>query len=326
MPLDWQEMRGRKVAPGGTGYYGPGGIIPSKTTHWDSSRSRLVSVITTMATSRNVAKGFYQPSVPVVALELFVGHISVALVMTQDEDSVQVALAGPRVVEHLVDVVLMFEGDRQQLFRVLRSIKNRFGSTSELGLFAMEGEGLVGIEDPSRLLLEERPVDRPGSVVVAAFEGTRPLMVEVQALLVRSFGAPRRVVSGMDPHRVALVLAVIERHLGIRISEMDAYFKVTGGISLDDPGMDLGVLAAALSSFSGKAIPPQWAVSGEVGLTGEIRRVSRLNDRIKEAAALGFTRVLVPGTVSSVQPGVLTVAATRVHEVVSRLGLESEEE
>ncbi|OLZ10991.1 S16 family serine protease [Sulfobacillus thermosulfidooxidans] len=230
------------------------------------------------------------------------------------------------MVEHLVDVVLMFEGDRQQMFRVLRGIKNRFGSTSELGLFAMEGEGLVGVEDPSRLLLEERPVDRPGSIVVAAFEGTRPLMVEVQALLVRSFGTPRRVVSGMDPHRVALVLAVIERHLGIKISEMDAYFKVTGGISLDDPALDLGVLVAALSSFTGKAVSCEWAVCGEVGLTGEIRRVPRLAERVKEAMGLGFTRVLVPGAVSSVQPGLVTVAATRVSEVVSRLGLESAEE
>ncbi|MCL5014619.1 MAG: DNA repair protein RadA [Firmicutes bacterium] len=220
----------------------------------------------------------------------------------------------------------MFEGDRQHMFRVLRGIKNRFGSTSELGLFAMEGEGLVGVEDPSRLLLEERPVDRPGSVVVAAFEGSRPLMVEVQALLVRSYGTPRRVVSGMDPHRVALVLAVMERHLGIKMSEMDAYFKVTGGISLDDPGMDLGVLAAALSSFIGRAIPPQWAVCGEVGLTGEVRRVSHIADRVKEAASLGFTRALVPGTISSVQPGILTVAATRVSEVASRLGMEAEEE
>lgn len=219
----------------------------------------------------------------------------------------------------------MFEGDRQHIFRVLRGVKNRFGSTSELGLFAMEGEGLVGVEDPSRLLLEERPVDRPGSVVVAAFEGTRPLMVEVQALLVRSFGTPRRVVSGMDPHRVALVLAVIERHLGIKTSEMDAYFKVTGGVSIDDPALDMGIMAAAVSSLSGIAIPPQWAVCGEVGLTGEIRRVPRLDERVKEAGALGFTRIVVPGGVSSIQSGVLTYAAARISDVVSRLGLESPE-
>ncbi len=246
--------------------------------------------------------------------------------MAEDEDSVQFALAGPRVVEHLVDVVLMFEGDRQHIFRVLRGVKNRFGSTSELGLFAMEGEGLVGVEDPSRMLLEERPVDRPGSVVVAAFEGTRPLMVEVQALLVRSSGSPRRVVSGMDPHRVALVLAVIERHLRLRISEMDAYFKVTGGVSIDDPAMDLGILAAAVSSITGKAIGAEWAVCGEVGLTGEVRRVPRLDERIKEAGGLGFTRLVVPGHVSSVQPGILTYAATRIGDVIARLGLESPED
>ena len=230
------------------------------------------------------------------------------------------------MVEHLVDVVLMFQGERQHMFRVLRGIKNRFGSTSELALFAMEGEGLIGVEDPSQLLLQDRSVDRPGSVVVAAFEGGRPLMVEIQALLVPSFGTPRRVVSGIDPHRMALVLAVMERHLGIKMSTMDAYFKVTGGISLDDPGMDLGVLSAALSSYLGKAITPEWAVCGEVGLTGEIRRVPRLADRVKEAQSLGFTRALVPGKISAVEPGILTVPSTSVSEVAWRLGMKTEEE
>ncbi|MCY0880412.1 MAG: DNA repair protein RadA [Firmicutes bacterium] len=204
------------------------------------------------------------------------------------------ALAGPRVVEHLVDVVLMFEGDRQHLLRMLRSVKNRFGSTNELGLFAMEGEGLVGIEDPSRALLAERPEHAAGSAVVAAIEGSRPLLVEVQALLVPAYGPPRRVASGIDPHRVALMLAVMERHLKIRVSQMDGYFKLTGGVSLEDPALDLGILLAAVSSWSNHPIPSQWVVMGEVGLAGELRRVHRMNERLNEAAHLGFTQALVP--------------------------------
>ncbi|WP_338055108.1 S16 family serine protease [Sulfobacillus harzensis] len=231
------------------------------------------------------------------------------------------ALAGPRVVEHLVDVVLMFEGDRQHVFRMLRGIKNRFGSTSELGLFAMEGDGLVPVEDPSRALLAERPEDVPGSAVVAAVEGSRPLLVEVQALLVRSYGTPRRVVSGMDPHRVALVLAVIERHLGLRVSEMDAFFKLTGGVSLDDPALDLGIMAAAVSSVTGHPVPTDWVVAGEIGLTGELRRVSRMGERLNEAQNLGFRRALIPGRLSEIQPGLTVVSADKVDVAMARLGL-----
>jgi DNA repair protein RadA/Sms len=231
------------------------------------------------------------------------------------------ALAGPRVVEHLVDVVLMFEGDRQHPFRTLRGIKNRFGATNELGLFAMEGEGLVAVEDPSRSLLAERPLDAAGSAVVAAIEGTRPILVEVQALLVRSYGTPRRVVSGLDPHRAALVLAVMERHLGVRISEMDAYFKLTGGVSLDDPGIDLGILCAALSSIRGIPVAPEWVVAGEVGLTGELRRVGRIADRLKEAQSLGFKRGLIPGKVAEIYPGIAANGVVTVSQAAIRLGL-----
>ena len=216
----------------------------------------------------------------------------------------------------------MFEGDRQHVFRVLRGIKNRFGSTSELGLFAMEGEGLVAVPDPSRALLEERPKSATGSVVVATVEGTRPLLVEVQALLVRAYGTPRRVVSGMDPHRVALVLAVLERHLGFRVSDMDAYFKLTGGVSVDDPALDLGVALAAASSLTGTAVPGDVVVLGEVGLTGEIRRVGRVVERLNEALHLGFARALVPA------PGDYSVpmrieGVSRLDQAVAHLGMES---
>lgn len=230
------------------------------------------------------------------------------------------ALAGPRVVEHLVDVVLMFEGDRRQELRVLRGVKNRFGATSELGLFAMEGEGLVGVPDPSRALLAERPEEAAGSVVVAAVEGSRPLLVEVQALLVRAYGTPRRVVSGLEPERAALVLAVLERHLGFRIGEMDAYFKITGGINVSDPALDLGIALAAASSLSGRPIPTDWVVTGELGLTGEVRRVGRLRDRLREAESLGFRRALMPDPAPS---GVelAAVPVRRLDEAVARVGL-----
>ena len=229
------------------------------------------------------------------------------------------------MVEHLVDVVLMFEGDRQHVFRMLRGIKNRFGSTSELGIFAMEGEGLSPVEDPSRALLAERPQDASGSAVVAAVEGSRPLLVEVQALLVRAYGNPRRVVSGMDPHRVALVLAVLERHLGLRVSEMDAFFKLTGGVSVDDPALDLGIMAAAVSSVTGIPLPPEWVLAGEVGLTGELRRVSRMGERLREAQNLGFRKALVPGRISEILPGLAVVSESTVRGAASRLGLEGSE-
>lgn len=189
----------------------------------------------------------------------------------------------------------------------------------------MEGEGLVAVEDPSRALLAERPTDAPGSAVVAAIEGSRPILVEVQALLVRSYGTPRRVVSGMDPHRVALVLAVIERHLGIRVSEMDAFFKLTGGVSLDDPALDLGILAAAVSSVSGRTIGSEWILAGEVGLTGELRRVGRMNERMREGINLGFKRALVPGKVSEILSGLTVVSSERVQDAMGRLGLAVDE-
>lgn len=224
-----------------------------------------------------------------------------------------------------MDVVLMFEGDRQHVFRMLRGIKNRFGSTSELGLFAMEGDGLTPVEDPSRALLAERPNDAAGSAVVAAVEGSRPLLVEVQALLVRAYGNPRRVVSGMDPHRVALVLAVIERHLGLRVSEMDAFFKLTGGVSLDDPALDLGIMAAAVSSITGVPVPGEWVVAGEIGLTGELRRVGRMGERLNEAQNMGFKKALVPGRISEILPGLTVVSENAVESAATRLGINEPE-
>lgn len=204
----------------------------------------------------------------------------------------------------------MFEGDRHHQLRMLRGIKNRFGATNELALFAMEGGGLRLVTDPSQALLAGRPEAAAGSAVVAATRGSRPVLVEVQALLVKAYGPPRRVVSGLDASRVALVLAVLERHLGWRTHDMDAYFKLTGGIALEDPALDLGIAAAALSSITNKPLPTKWAVAGEIDLTGEIRPVGRLGERLHEAAQLGFTR-LVTADHGHGEPPALDVASVR---------------
>jgi DNA repair protein RadA/Sms len=204
------------------------------------------------------------------------------------------ALAGPRVVEHLVDVVLMFEGDRQHLFRMLRGIKNRYGPTSELGLFHMAQAGLVAVPDPSRALLAERPQGAPGSVVAAVLEGSRPMLVEVQALVARAVGLPRRVVTGIDAHQAALVLAVLERYGRQRLYDRDVYIKVTGGVTVEDPAVDLAVAAAVVSSLTGRPVADDWVIVGEVGLSGEIRTAPRMEDRLREAAQLGLQRALTP--------------------------------
>lgn len=216
-------------------------------------------------------------------------------------------------MEHLVDVVLMFEGDRQHLFRMLRGIKNRFGPTSELGVFAMGQAGLEAVADPSRALLAERPTDAAGSVVAAVLEGSRPLLVEIQALVAPSYGMPRRVVTGLDAHRVALALAVLERHAGARLGDRDVFVKVTGGVEVDDPAVDLAVVAAVASSLAGQAVPEGSVLVGEVGLTGEIRSAPRIAERLKEAAQLGFHHSLAPNAVEGYRvETVKTVAAALV--------------
>jgi DNA repair protein RadA/Sms len=205
------------------------------------------------------------------------------------------ALAGPRVLEHMVDTVLYFEGDRGHPFRILRAVKNRFGSTNEIGVFEMKESGLQAVDNPSALFLSERPRDVPGSVVVASIEGTRPILVEVQALVSpTSLGTPRRTTLGMDPNRVALLIAVLEKKLGLHLTGHDVYVNVAGGVRIDEPAADLGVIAAVASSFLDKPIEPRTLLIGEVGLAGEVRAVGQIEPRVREAAKLGFTRVVIP--------------------------------
>jgi DNA repair protein RadA/Sms len=204
-------------------------------------------------------------------------------------------LAGPRVLEHLVDTVLYFEGESHHAYRVLRAVKNRFGSTNEIGVFQMTEVGLAEVPNPSGFFLAERPVDAPGSVVVASLEGTRPLLLELQALVARaSFGTPRRTVLGADYNRVCLLLAVLEKRAGLPIGSQDAFVNVAGGGRVVEPAADLGIVIAAASSYLEKPVPGDTVVLGEVGLTGEVRAVSGLEVRLKAAAQLGFRSAIVP--------------------------------
>jgi DNA repair protein RadA/Sms len=205
------------------------------------------------------------------------------------------SLAGPRVLEHMVDAVLYFEGERHHTYRILRAVKNRFGSTNELAIFDMKEDGLHEVVNPSELFLAERSGNAPGSAVVATLEGSRPLLVEVQALIAPSgFANPRRMATGADYNRMCLILAVLERRLGLRLQNADTYVNIAGGVKVDEPAVDLGIALALVSSYQDQALPAGDVYIGEVGLTGEVRSVSRLEQRIREADKLGFARCIVP--------------------------------
>ncbi len=205
------------------------------------------------------------------------------------------ALAGPRVLEHLVDTVLYFEGERHATYRVLRAVKNRFGSTNEIGVFEMTGGGLAGVANPSAVFLAERPRGTPGSVIVAALEGTRPLLLELQALVTPAhFGTPRRTVLGADYNRVCLLLAVLEKRAGFPLQNQDVFVNVAGGARCQEPAADLGIVIAAASSYVERPLAADVVLLGEVGLTGEVRAVGGLEPRLAEAAGLGFRTAVVP--------------------------------
>jgi DNA repair protein RadA/Sms len=234
------------------------------------------------------------------------------------------AIAGPRVLEHMVDTVLYFEGGGAHPYRVLRAHKNRFGSASEIGVFEMKARGLQEVPNPSALFLAERPEDAPGSAVTAALSGTRTVLVEVQALVAPTgFGTPRRTALGLDPNRVALLAAVLEKKVGLDILPCDLFVNVAGGLELDDPAADLACAAALASSFRDRAIGPRTLVVGEVGLAGEVRAVAQAEARLAEAARLGFTRAIVPaGNARHAEPpgGIDLVGVETVAEALDRLG------
>ena len=204
-------------------------------------------------------------------------------------------VAGPRVLEHMVDTVLYFEGDRHASYRILRGVKNRFGSTNEIGVFEMRETGLAEVKNPSEYMLNGRPENASGSVVACTMEGTRPLLIELQALVCHSnFGIPRRQTTGTDFNRVNLLMAVLEKRSGVQLSSCDAYVNITGGIKIQEPAIDLGIVLAILSSFRNKALNPKLVAFGEVGLSGEVRAVSMAKQRVAEAEKLGFEECVVP--------------------------------
>ena len=206
-------------------------------------------------------------------------------------------VAGPRVLEHMVDTVLYFEGDRHASYRIVRAVKNRFGSTNEIGVFEMRSEGLAQVLDPSEYMLSGRPKDSAGSCVVCAMEGTRPMLVEVQALVCRSsFGIPRRQATGIDFNRVNLLMAVLEKRMGYHMGDCDAYLNVAGGMKMNEPAIDLGIAVSVVSSFKNVVIPDDTVFFGEVGLSGEVRSVTLASNRVAEATKLGFKRIVLPAS------------------------------
>lgn len=206
-------------------------------------------------------------------------------------------IAGPRVLEHMVDTVLYFEGERHLSYRILRSVKNRFGSTNEIGIFEMRDTGLVEVENASSTMLSGRSENVPGSVVVSSLEGTRPMLIEIQALVCSSaFGVPRRMATGVDYNRITMLMAVLEKRIGMHMYNYDAYVNVVGGIKIDEPACDLGIIVAIASSFKNVPVDPDCVLVGEVGLTGEVRAVSHIEKRIKESANIGFKKCIIPSS------------------------------
>ena len=205
------------------------------------------------------------------------------------------ALAGPRVLEHMVDTVLYFEGERYNTYRILRAVKNRFGSTNELGVFEMKSDGLCELENPSKVLISEKPKDVSGSVIVSTLEGTRSMLLELQALVApTNFGYPRRTTTGVDNNRVALILAVLEKVIGMQIQNQDVFVNIVGGLKTNEPSMDLGIALAVASSFKNIPLDANVVVTGEIGLTGEVRTVSFIEKRIIECEKLGFKKMIIP--------------------------------
>ncbi|MCB9183154.1 MAG: DNA repair protein RadA [Flavobacteriales bacterium] len=231
-------------------------------------------------------------------------------------------IAGPKVLEHMVDCVLQFEGDRDHAYRLLRPLKNRFGSTNELGIYEMRGDGLLAVEDPSQVLLGDR-TDRPSGVVVAAtMEGMRPLLIEVQALVSSAvYGTPQRSSTGFDLRRMNMLLAVLEKRCGFRLGAKDVFLNLAGGFRVEEPAIDLAVVCAILSSNADIAVPMDTCFAGEVGLTGEVRPVTRVEQRVAEAAKLGFARIFIPKGAKGLAPvkGIEAIPVARVEHVLAHL-------
>lgn len=229
-------------------------------------------------------------------------------------------IAGPRLLEHLVDTVLYFEGDNKQFYRILRAVKNRFGSINEIGVFEMAESGLVPVKNPSHLFLSERPLSAPGSVVMSCLEGSRPFLVELQALVTESvYGNARRMSIGLENSRVIMLIAVLEKRIGYHLGSQDVFLNVVGGLTVEDPAADLAICAAIISSLRNKTIDPHTVLCGEVGLTGEIRSINHFNLRVAEARNLGFKRIVAPHSSKSDYADIEIISCQTVKEALSTL-------
>jgi DNA repair protein RadA/Sms len=281
-------------------------VVDSIQTMWTDS---IESAPGTVSQVRGAAQVLIRSAKRSGAAVILVGHV------TKDGQ-----IAGPRVVEHMVDAVLSFEGDGAHQFRILRSVKNRFGPTDEIGVFEMTGGGLREVANPSALFLSERDLGAPGTAVFAGIEGTRPLLVEMQALVApTTFGTPRRAVVGWDQNRLAMVLAVLEAHCGVRLSGHDVYLNVAGGLRIQEPAADLAAAAALVSSLAHAPLPADAVYFGEVSLSGMVRPVAQAAARLKEAAKLGFARAFVPDTAKA-EAGDAGLALTAVGPLMDMVG------
>lgn len=234
-------------------------------------------------------------------------------------------IAGPRVLEHMVDTVLYLEGERYFSYRILRSVKNRFGSTDELGMFEMQNKGMTEIDNPSSVLLAERNEKKAGSIVVASIEGTKPLLIEIQSLTTQSiFGIARRTTNGIDYNRLTLLIAVLEKYTGLALGTQDVYLNIVGGIKINEPALDLGIVLSAASSYKNIAIPLDVVAVGEVGLTGEVRSINMIEKRIKEAEKLGFKTLIIPESNKKLLKGkynIEIIGVKNIMEAMKFLGL-----
>ena len=283
-------------------------IIDSiQTLHTDYIESSPGSISQIRECTAELIKFAKESNVPVI----LIGHI------TKDG-----SIAGPKILEHMVDTVLQFEGDRNHVYRILRSLKNRFGSTAELGIYEMQGSGLREVSNPSEILLSHREEQLSGTAIASTLEGMRPLMIEIQALVSTAvYGTPQRSTTGYNAKRLNMLLAVLEKRAGFRLGTKDVFLNVTGGISVDDPAIDLAVVASILSSNEDIAVPKDVCFAGEVGLSGEIRPVNRVEQRIQEAEKLGFATIFVSkyNKIATKYPGIKIILVSKIEEVVENL-------
>ena len=283
-------------------------IIDSiQTLHTDYIESTAGSISQIRECTAELIKFAKETNIPVI----LIGHI------TKDGN-----IAGPKILEHMVDTVLQFEGDRNHVYRILRSLKNRFGSTAELGIYEMQGSGLREVSNPSEILISHREEELSGTAIASTLEGMRPLMIEIQALVSTAvYGTPQRSTTGYNAKRLNMILAVLEKRAGFRLGTKDVFLNVTGGISVDDPAIDLAVVAAILSSNEDIAVGKDVCFAGEVGLSGEIRPVNRVEQRIQEAEKLGFSTIFVSkyNKIASQFPGIKVILVSKIEEVVEQL-------